>query len=368
MRGIKNRQLPCIEPPHPGPLPVGEGVFQQPASPSGAVTVVPTVTPDVPAGKDAGRALCIMANVAINGLGRIGRTTLKLVMDNPSLTTVRTGWLITSAKYPPRHCWKRIGKALIAMLDALDHFEAIAAGLERRPPVLFLDYDGTLTPIVGAPDAAELAPAMRQRLQRLARRFRVAVISGRDLEDVRQRIGINGLFYTGNHGFTIEGPGKHLEQSKARIYLPALERAEKALHEQLDALPGLKLEHKHFSCAVHYRHLACDQLPEVDKVVASIAEGEGLRRTSGKKVWELQPPIAWDKGRALTWLFKAMEIDEEDVTPFYMGDDITDEDAFRALPAHGVRILVGEHEGTTEADYHLESPDAVSRFFDRLLK
>ena len=253
------------------------------------------------------------------------------------------------------------------MLDALDHFDAIAAGLDRRPPVFFFDYDGTLTPIVASPDAAELAPTMRDRLRRLAQRFDVAVISGRDLQDVRRRISIDGLFYAGSHGFDIAGPGKRLEQPEAQSFLPALKRAEAALLDRLGAVPGIKLERKHFSCALHYRNVAPGELPEIEKTVSEIADEQGLRLTKGKKVWELQPPIAWDKGRALLWLQDALEIEVTEVTPFYLGDDITDEDAFRALPDHGVRILIGEHEGSTLADYHLENPDGVGRLIDRIL-
>ncbi len=253
------------------------------------------------------------------------------------------------------------------MRDALANFDAIAAGLDRRPPVLFLDYDGTLTPIVDDPEAAILEPAMQDRLKDLATRFRVAVVSGRDLEDVRKRVGINGLFYAGSHGFDIQGPDTRLEQPRARDYLPVLEAAERQLHEHFDGKPGVLLERKHFSIAVHYRRVSEADQPAIRECVTAIANRKNLRITHGKKVIELQPPVAWDKGHALLWLMKALAVDPDAVTPFYFGDDITDEDAFKALPPHGVGILVGGHEGPSVARYRLADPAAVAHWFDRLL-
>ncbi|SCZ56157.1 trehalose-phosphatase [Thiohalomonas denitrificans] len=253
------------------------------------------------------------------------------------------------------------------MRDALANFDAIAAGLDRRPPVLFLDYDGTLTPIVDHPEAAILAPAMRDRLERLAVRFRVAVISGRDLVDVRERVRIEKLIYAGSHGFDIQSPEIRLEQPRARGYLPALDAAERQLHEDLDKEPGVLIERKHFSIAVHYRRVPEGEQAAIRESVNALADHKHLRVTHGKKVIELQPPVAWDKGHALLWLMEALAIDPDAVTPVYLGDDITDEDAFKVLPAHGVGILVGTHEGPSVARYRLADPGAVAHWFDRLL-
>jgi alpha,alpha-trehalase len=106
---------------------------------------------------------------------------------------------------------------------------------------------------------------------------------------------------------------------------------------------------------------------DVEEAVDSIlARSEGLRRTEGKKVFELRPDIDWDKGKAVLWLLDALGFDDEDVMPLYIGDDVTDEDAFRALKGMGLSILVGDPSQTTQADYRLEDPDAVGCLMERL--
>jgi trehalose-phosphatase len=98
-----------------------------------------------------------------------------------------------------------------------------------------------------------------------------------------------------------------------------------------------------------------------------------LKVTPGKMVYEIQPMIDWDKGKAVLYLLEALDLDrEEDVVPIYLGDDITDEDAFEALKGHGIGILVGRADDpevarrTTSADYMLHTTQEVERFLDTL--
>ena len=91
-----------------------------------------------------------------------------------------------------------------------------------------------------------------------------------------------------------------------------------------------------------------------------------LRRIDGKKVYELLPDIAWDKGKAVIWLMESLGLDRENVRPVYVGDDRTDEDAFRALEQRGIGILVREQSQPTAASYSLKDPAEVERFLRAL--
>lgn len=115
--------------------------------------------------------------------------------------------------------------------SAFEYVQEIA-GRSGRVAV-FLDYDGTLTPIVSQPEDAWLSDSMQQTLRELARQAPVAILSGRDLDDVRRRVNLDGIVYAGSHGFDIAGP-RGLRKQVATEFLPKLDIAEKELHEALD--------------------------------------------------------------------------------------------------------------------------------------
>ena len=255
------------------------------------------------------------------------------------------------------------------MLDALDRFGEIEARLAGKRVCVFLDYDGTLTPIAARPDLAVLGDAMRATLAALAAHCTVAIVSGRDLDDVRRLVGLDGLIYAGNHGFDISGPGGlSIVHDRDNAYTDAVARAASDLIAALAATEGALVEPKRFAVAVHYRHVRDSDVAAVeevvDRVVAAVPE---LRKTHGKKVFELRPRFEWDKGKAVMWLLAALGLDGEDVLPFYIGDDLTDEDAFRALAARGVTIYVGATQRTA-AQYVLAGTEEVARFLARLTR
>ena len=136
--------------------------------------------------------------------------------------------------------------------SGLEHVQKIARSGERL--AVFLDYDGTLTPIVSHPEDAWLSESMRQTLRSLAARLPVAILSGRDLDDVRGRVHVDGIVYAGSHGFDIAGAGG-VRRELGAAYLPVLDAAEAELREALDEIPGAQLERKHFSVAAHYRNV-----------------------------------------------------------------------------------------------------------------
>jgi trehalose-phosphatase len=242
--------------------------------------------------------------------------------------------------------------------------EIIADAIGKRLAV-FLDYDGTLAPIVSHPEDAWLADSMRQTLRSLAARVPVAILSGRDLDDVRGRVLVDGIVYAGSHGFDIAGPG--LRRELGAEFLPELDLAEKDLREALDEIPGAQLERKHFSVASHYRNVNENDAFRVALAADAVAaKHRKLRRLDGKKVYELLPDIDWNKGKAVLWLLETLDLEGRNALPIYIGDDRTDEDAFRALDKRGVAILVSEHAQVTAANYWLNNPEEVERFLQRI--
>jgi len=240
-----------------------------------------------------------------------------------------------------------------------------------RRPACFLDFDGTLTPIVEDPDKAFLSEGMRRSLAALAGTCSVGVVSGRDLADVRRRVGLDDLYYAGSHGFEIAGPeGLHRAMEKGVEYLPALDAAEDALRREMSGIAGAVVERKRFDIAVHYRHVAAEEEGDVEDAVAKVVfDATGLRKTRGKMVLQVQPDIEWDKGKAVLWLLQELDLRRPDVLPLFVGDDVTDEDAFRMLRGiDGLGIVVRDagSRRLTAAHYALESVEEVQRFLDKL--
>ncbi|MEM8948166.1 MAG: trehalose-phosphatase [Pseudomonadota bacterium] len=233
-----------------------------------------------------------------------------------------------------------------------------------------LDYDGTLTPIVDRPELALLSDRMRRTLAGLAEIATVAIVSGRDLRDIRRLVALDGLYYSGSHGFEIGGPDQTEQAAEhGAEYLPLLDAAERALRERLTDIDGVLVERKRLSVAVHYRLVAEADHENVKKITDEVvAAHPGLRRTLGKMVYDLQPDIDWHKGKAVASLLKALGLDGDDVLPLYIGDDVTDEDAFREIRDRGFGIVVRGARRSTFATLALVDTDEVQMFLEALLQ
>lgn len=251
-------------------------------------------------------------------------------------------------------------------LRDLDQLETV---LGHCPLQIFLDYDGTLTPIVSRPEHAVLDPHTRQAIQTLARRYPVAVISGRELADVKARVNLPQLYYAGNHGFEIAGPaGSGINWQIGGEYAQALDALHQNLRERLPRQDGLILEHKHYSLSIHYRLLSEDALPELRRILSSTLEAwPQLQLRSGKKVFEIRPDIDWHKGKAMLRLIEVFSaLDDSTALPVFIGDDLTDEDAFRELRDRGIGILVGQDDRETAAHFRLNDSTQVRQLLDYL--
>jgi trehalose 6-phosphate phosphatase len=264
---------------------------------------------------------------------------------------------------------------------ALDAPE-VAERLDGRRPAVFLDYDGVLTPIVPRPEDAIMSDDMRDIVRALAQRCPVCVVSGRDRAVVSELMGVDDLIVAGSHGFDIYDPARgpivhEASQGWEGLVAEVTERVRTAAED----IPGTLVEPKHASVALHDRHVADADRPRVETLVeAVLAEHPGeLRVTPGKFVHEIQPKIDWNKGKAVEHLLDVLDLDHPDVVPIYLGDDVTDEDAFRALvtradagrPA-GVGILVIDPADApareTSATAVLATVDEVGRFLDGLAR
>ncbi len=253
--------------------------------------------------------------------------------------------------------------------SALERLAEIRARIGTGRPAIFLDYDGTLTPIVSRPEDARLSEDTRQTLRRLAARSTVAVVSGRDLRDVQALVSIPEIFYAGSHGFEIAGPeGRQGQFEQGSDFLPILNKAQAELDAQLQSVRGAHVERKRFSVAAHYRNVAPAEQRKVESAVReTLARHPRLRLSPGKMVFDLQPAIDWNKGKALLWLLDALALDPRHNLPLYVGDDLTDEDAFRVLRERGIAIVVREGSRPTAARYALENPSEVRRFLGALI-
>lgn len=240
---------------------------------------------------------------------------------------------------------------------------------DLRHPAVFFDFDGTLSDIVDDPDAAQLVAGAADALRRLAARCPVAILSGRDLADVSARVGLPGIWYAGSHGFELTAPdGTHHQNDAAAAAVPVLESAAARLRERFASIPGVRVEHKRFGVAVHYRNAARDRVGEVTAAVRAEGQRDTLRVTTGREVIELRPDVDWDKGKTLHWVLDHLD-DTAHLTPIFLGDDITDEDGFDAVHADGIPILVRHNDDgdrATAARYGLDSPAAAADFVARL--
>jgi trehalose-phosphatase len=248
------------------------------------------------------------------------------------------------------------------MKNFLRHLSFWREKISRDQVALFLDYDGTLSEIASTPEEAVLSCEMRGVLKALVglKGVRVAIISGRSLRDLRRMVPVKGLSYVGSHGLEFQS-SKGVSSQVPKRYLQQLAVLKKEFTCLLSRCPGMMLEEKPFSLAVHYRNVAL--VPErkiraaIMNVCADALMAQSVAVMPGKKVVEILPPLATDKGSALKHLWSRWG--EEKFFPVYIGDDRTDEAAFHALRSCGLTIRVGGSGKRSKAEYYLNSVDDV---------
>lgn len=275
--------------------------------------------------------------------------------------------------------------------SALLSFEQFANSAKGKRIVLFLDYDGTLSPIVEDPDRAFMSDDMRKAVGKAAKCFPTAIISGRSRDKVFEFVTLPELYYAGSHGMDIRGPvrppssddhpnsirstdkqGKEVNLFQpASGFLTMIGEVFASLVEATKDIDGVKVENNKFCVSVHYRNVDVKSWDEVAACVDDILkEYPHLRLTLGRKVLEVRPVIDWDKGKAVMFLLESLGLSKcEDVLPIYIGDDRTDEDAFKVLREgnQGFGILVSSVPKESSAYYSLRDPSEVKEFLNSLV-
>lgn len=251
------------------------------------------------------------------------------------------------------------------MRDIFDHLDAVEELLARSPFGLITDVDGTISEIAPSPQQARVSPACREHLAALTGKVKlVAAISGRPVLKVREMVGIEGMVYVGNHGLerwqngTVEfSPGA--EDYAAKV-LAALDELRDLL-----ALEGLTFENKGVALAIHYR--LCRDRESARQTILKMVETSALanqfRTLEGKMVVELRPPLDVNKGTAVEDLVERYRLRGG----IYMGDDIGDISAFRAMHRKGFSSLCVIADETPddvsrEADFSVNGVSDVARF------
>jgi trehalose-phosphatase len=251
-------------------------------------------------------------------------------------------------------------------------FEAlpeIGERLAQAPHLLLcLDFDGTLTAIAKDPERVFLSPRMKLIVQALGNcvNTSVAVISGRDRADLQARVDIPGLIYAGNHGLEISGPGFIFVEPSAVSHRSALQELATGLTRRIQGIPGAVVEDKGLTVSVHYRQVAPAAWEEVRQVTHSVLANAShpFLLIPGDKVFEIRPRVYWNKGTAVGWIKE--QVRQPEALVMYIGDDVTDEDAFTVL-AGDITVKVGSSVETA-AHYQLDGPGDVQRFLEWLAR
>jgi trehalose 6-phosphate phosphatase len=230
----------------------------------------------------------------------------------------------------------------------------------RSKIALFLDFDGTLVPIQDRPEDVWLDSATRRTLSRLVRspRFRVWIVTGRRRADVRARVRVPGIRYLGLHGWEGRAAGTITEEAREAVAC-----AKSWLASLLLSVPGIWLEDKGLTLAIHYQSVTEEGVRKARKLVYGVLApfDDTLHLIRGKRVWELAPREMGDKGVAVA---RELSAAGSRVVPVFIGDDLMDEPAFSAL-ACGVTVRVGR-PCRTHARYRLSSVEQVHQFLERL--
>jgi len=237
--------------------------------------------------------------------------------------------------------------------------------------LLLFDYDGTLTPIVEKPEFAHLSEDMRDLLTRASQDYVLGIISGRPLKEVKKLVNLRGIYYSGNHGFEVEGPAVKLVKREAEQARPILKKICDELKGKLDRVEGAIVEDKGLTASVHYRLVAPKDLEKLKKTFEGTlkphVDSGNVKITHGKKVFEIRPNVEWDKGKAVLWLIDIIK-PPKDIPPVYVGDDRTDEDAFLALKnKNAITILVSDEAKRSNASYFVKGVDEVKTLLEKLI-
>ncbi|CAN0901863.1 Probable trehalose-phosphate phosphatase 4 [Linum grandiflorum] len=274
--------------------------------------------------------------------------------------------------------------------SALRSFDQMMKAAKGKKIIVFLDYDGTLSPIVDDPNLAFMSEEMRAAVREVAKCFPTAIISGRSIDKVKDFVQLSNVYYAGSHGMDIMAPPRPVKScdghsptlvmdkkgtevlfQPAKRFLPTIEKILKELEEETAKVKGARVEDNRFCVSVHFRQVDDEDYPSLEEKVKSVlAKYADFHLCWGKKVMEIRPTIEWDKGHAVEYFLETLGLSNSDVIPVYIGDDRTDEDAFKVIQQRGTGypIIVTSCPKETKASHSLVDPSEVLTFLLRLAR
>lgn len=248
--------------------------------------------------------------------------------------------------------------------SAEQYFLKIKERIIQDDLIIFLDFDGTLAPIVENPPDAKILPCIKDTIEILTSKFQIYIISGRSRLDVKEKVGISNCKFVGAHGFDMSEI--HSQEIVSQDVLNMIQDVFEQFKKEFGSIEGVILENHHFTLTIHYRKVKDISIHEhlFEKVKKIMINYHNLKITFGKMVIEIRPKIDWNKGKAVEKILQ----EQSNKFSIYLGDDITDEDAFKYLKDSnkGIGILIGDKK-ETNAFYSLQDPHHVSKFL-KLLK
>lgn len=238
----------------------------------------------------------------------------------------------------------------------------------KRNIILFLDYDGTIVPIREKPELAKLHPLRRKLLEEISEKITVSVISGRRVSDLKELVKLKKISLIGNHGLEILYRGQLWIHPEALKIKKVLRKTLKKIEKRAKNFNGVIIEDKGLSGSIHFRLLKAGSKEILQKIVEEEV-GDNNRRLKireGKKVYEIIPNIDWDKGKSVKNLIALLKLKGQ-FLKIYIGDDETDEDAFRIFGEKDITILVGRKKRSL-AKFRLKNVDEVWKFLKEINK
>ena len=257
-----------------------------------------------------------------------------------------------------------------------ENIQAVNELLHARENVIILtDFDGTLTPIQKHPDLAALSEEIRQILIKFSHNKEIflGIITGRSLKQIKKLVHIRDVLYVANHGIELEGPGIRSTCPEAKKARSTLWHIYMKLFKSLKHIEGMHIEDKGLSISLHYR--AVKKKGDVEYITSTLhditkpfLDRKMLSMNTGKMVYEIRPPVEWNKASTIQWLlthYFPVEF-SEDALLIYLGDDKADIEVFDSLMGKGLTIFVGNPADMSTADYYVNSPEEVKVFLEHL--
>ncbi|MEK7128569.1 MAG: trehalose-phosphatase [Patescibacteria group bacterium] len=235
---------------------------------------------------------------------------------------------------------------------------------------LLLDFDGTISPIVKKPESACLPEKTRNILKKINEIFPVVIVTGRPLNVIKKKIGVRQFLYAASHGWERNFGVKFRKKIVPKFVLKKLNQFRKIVEKIKEYYPSLIIEKKPYSVTFHYHLMPTGQKKSLkgwlEKFFKIVHKQTSIKVFYDKETIEILPGLNWTKGNiaklALKYLHKK---NSKKFTPIYIGDSLTDEDAFRALKK-GITIRVGKNE-TSAAKWYLRDQSEVNIFLKWLL-